>query len=127
MNWYISVLKKYATFSGRARRTEYWMFTLFNILIYIALAILAGVLGSISETLGSIVALVYGLYGLGVLIPSLAVTVRRLQDTGRDWYWILVSLIPLVGGIILLIFTVQDSQPGENKFGPNPKEGAANA
>lgn len=114
MNWYIGVLKQYAVFSGRARRTEYWMFTLINILIMIGLSIIESVLGISSGLFSTI-------YSLGVLLPSLGVSVRRLHDTNRSGWWILLALIPLIGAIVLIIFMVQDSTPGENQFGSNPK------
>ncbi|MGA5324319.1 DUF805 domain-containing protein [Streptomyces seoulensis] len=112
MHWYVDVLKKYAVFSGRARRKEYWMFFLFNLIISIVLAIVDNALDT------SILGIVYF---LAVLIPALAVTVRRLHDTSRSGWWILISLVPLVGGIILLVFTVSDSKPEANEYGPNPK------
>jgi len=119
MNWYLEVIKKYVDFSGRARRKEYWYFVLFNILITIALAIVDGALGLTNrEGLGPI----RGIYTLAVLIPSIAVVVRRLHDTGRSGWYILMGLIPCVGGIILLVFAVEDSEPGENQYGINPKE-----
>jgi uncharacterized membrane protein YhaH (DUF805 family) len=121
MDWYLEVLKKYAVFSGRARRKEYWMFTLFNVLISIVLAIVDRVLG-FGENGGT--GPLGALYSLAVLIPSLAVSVRRLHDTGRSGWWLLLGLVPCVGFIVLLIFMVQDSQPGANEYGPNPKEGA---
>lgn len=121
MHWYLDVLKKYAVFQGRARRKEYWMFTLFSMLIYIGLMIIEGILGMGSE--GGI-GLLSLFYSLGVLLPSLAVTVRRLHDTGRSGWWLLIGLIPLVGGIVLLVFMVLDGQPGSNQYGPNPKESA---
>jgi uncharacterized membrane protein YhaH (DUF805 family) len=117
MNWYLEALKKYAVFSGRARRTAYWMFVLFNVIIAVVLAIIDGLVGS-PGILGL-------LYGLAVLIPGLAVSVRRLHDTNRSGWWLLICLIPLVGAIILLVFMVQDSQPGENRYGPNPKAAVA--
>ena len=114
MNWYLNVLKdKYAVFSGRARRKEYWMFLLFNVLIAIGLGIIEAVIGT-GGLLGAV-------YSLAVLIPSIAVTVRRLHDTSRTGWWILIVLVPVVGTIILLIFMVLDSQPGDNEYGPNPK------
>jgi uncharacterized membrane protein YhaH (DUF805 family) len=114
MNWYLDIIKnKYATFSGRARRKEYWMFFLINILIAIALAIVEAILG-LPGILG-------GLYALALLIPGIAVTVRRLHDTGRTGWWILIALVPVIGFIILLVFMVLDSQPGDNAYGPNPK------
>ena len=113
MEWYLLVLKKYAVFSGRARRKEYWMFVLFNCIICFGLGFLAGFIDILSV-------LVF-LYLLGVMIPGLAVFVRRLHDTDRSGWWWLVGLIPLIGFIVLFVFLVQDSQPGTNKYGPNPK------
>ena len=114
MNWYLDVLKeKYAVFTGRARRKEYWMFLLFNVLIAIGLGIIEAVIGT-GGLLGAV-------YSLAVLIPSIAVTVRRLHDTSRTGWWILIVLVPVIGTIILLIFMVLDSQPGDNEYGPNPK------
>lgn len=120
MDWYIGVLKKYAVFQGRARRKEYWMFVLFNIIVSIILGILDRILGTASEAGGGLLS---GIYGLAVLIPGIAVTVRRLHDTGRSGWWILIVLVPVVGWIVLLVFMVIDSQPGANQYGPNPKEG----
>ncbi|MEM1433855.1 MAG: DUF805 domain-containing protein [Pseudomonadota bacterium] len=120
MSWYLEVLKKYAVFSGRARRKEYWFFFLFNLLVTIVLAFIDIATGAFSEAAG--IGLLSGIYTLGVLIPSLAVTVRRLHDTDRAGWWVLVSLVPLIGAIILLVFMVLDSQPGSNQYGPNPKE-----
>lgn len=119
MNWFLVALKKYATFSGRAQRAEYWYFLLFYLLIFIGLAIIDGVTGTFSAEAG--LGLLSGLYSLGILIPSLAVGVRRLHDTGRSGWWLLVGIIPLIGAIILIIFFVQDSVPGDNSYGPNPK------
>ncbi|MEU9922137.1 DUF805 domain-containing protein [Streptomyces griseoluteus] len=112
MHWYVDVLKKYAVFSGRARRQEYWMFFLFNLIISIVLAIVDAALDT------QVLQLVYG---LAVLIPGLAVAVRRLHDTGRSGWWILISLIPLVGFIILLVFLASEGKPEANEYGPNPK------
>ena len=112
MNWYINVLKNYAVFSGRARRQEYWMFFLFNFIFALA----ASLIGMF--TFG----VVYILYGIAVFVPSLAVAVRRLHDIGKSgWYWFIV-LIPVAGPIWFLVLMCTDSQPGENQYGPNPKE-----
>ena len=119
MKWYLEVLKKYATFNGRARRTEYWYFVLFNIIISIVLAIVDGMLGSFSTERG--VGLLEGIYSLAVLIPGIAVSVRRLHDTNRSGWWLLIVFVPLIGVIVLFVYMVQDSQPGENQYGPNPK------
>jgi uncharacterized membrane protein YhaH (DUF805 family) len=119
MNWYLEVLKKYADFNGRARRKEYWMFFLFNVIISIALLIVDGILGT-SAVPGTI-GLLGVVYLLALLIPGIAVAIRRLHDTGRSGWWILIGLVPFVGGIILIVFLVQDGTPGENQFGKNPK------
>lgn len=113
MNWYLKVLKDYAKFTGRARRTEFWMFALINLLISLGLAVVGVIAGGRG--------VLQGLYALAVLIPSLAVSVRRLHDTNRSGWWMLIGLIPLIGAIVLLVFAVQDSQVGDNQYGPNPK------
>jgi len=123
MNWYVEVLKKYAVFSGRSRRKEYWFFVLFNIIASIVLAMVDSATGSFNPetgmgTLGTI-------YALAVLLPSLAVSVRRLHDTGRSGWWLLLGLVPVIGAIVLLVFMVQDSKPGENEYGANPKGAGA--
>ena len=123
MNWYLEVLKKSAVFSGRARRKEYWFFVLFNIIISIVLAVIDGVTGSFSPEAG--MGLLGGIYTLAVLIPGIAVSVRRLHDTERSGWWLLIALVPLIGAIVLLVFMVQDSKPGQNQYGANPKEATA--
>ena len=112
-----SVFNNYATFSGRARRSEYWYFVLFNGLVGFAIGFVGGII--LGERLTNIVST---LYSLAVLVPSLAVGVRRLHDTGRSAWRYLFLLIPFVGWIILVVFLAQDSQPGVNVYGPNPKE-----
>lgn len=113
MQWYIDALKNYVVFTGRSRRKAYWMFVLVNIIIAIILAVIGGVIGD-NGLLG-------GLYNLAVLLPSIAIGIRRLHDTDRVGWWLLLALIPLVGVIILIVFYAQDSTPGPNRFGPNPK------
>jgi uncharacterized membrane protein YhaH (DUF805 family) len=120
MNWYLKVLKQYADFSGRARRKEYWMFVLFNMIFAIVAMFLDNVLGIAMEGIGY--GPLYGLYVLAMLIPGLAVVVRRLHDVGKSGWMILISLIPLIGTIWLLVLMVTDSNPGENQYGQNPKE-----
>ncbi|MFJ2111815.1 MULTISPECIES: DUF805 domain-containing protein [unclassified Streptomyces] len=112
MNWYLHVLKNYAAFSGRARRQEYWMFTLFSVLAALVLAILDTVLGV--NFLGNV-------YSLGILVPTLAVSVRRLHDTGRSGWWLLINLVPLVGWIVFLVFLVLEGEQAPNAHGQNPK------
>lgn len=114
MEWYLKALRQYADFEGRARRKEYWMFTLFNLIF----AILAMVIGGLLET----GAVFYFIYVLATLIPNLSVSVRRLHDVGKSGWMYLVAIIPLVGFIWLLVLFVTDSQPGDNEYGPNPKE-----
>jgi uncharacterized membrane protein YhaH (DUF805 family) len=118
MNWYLEVLKKYAVFNGRARRKEYWMFFLFNIIIAVILGLVEGFAGIAPESDQSVLGT---LYMLAVLLPGLAVGVRRLHDSDRSGWWLLIAFVPIIGAIILLVFMVQDSQPGENQYGPNPK------
>jgi uncharacterized membrane protein YhaH (DUF805 family) len=120
MNWYLKVLKQYADFNGRARRKEYWMFALFNVIFIAAAIILDNVLGL---TIGELpYGVFYFLYSLAILIPGLAVYVRRLHDIGKSGWMILIALIPIVGPIWLLVLTLTDSNHGENQYGPNPKE-----
>lgn len=103
---------KYATFSGRARRSEYWWFYLFYILCTIVLEFIV-----IAARNGLPFILL-----LGVILPSLAAMVRRLHDTGRSGWWFWIGVIPIVGAIILIVFLCQNSQPGTNQYGPSPKE-----
>jgi uncharacterized membrane protein YhaH (DUF805 family) len=117
MNWYLEVLKKYAVFNGRARRKEYWMFFLFNIIIALVLGFVEGLVGG-----PGVVGMVYS---LAVLIPGIAVSIRRLHDTDRSGWWLLIGLIPIIGAIVLIVFTVQDSKSGENQYGSNPKVATA--
>jgi uncharacterized membrane protein YhaH (DUF805 family) len=119
MNWYLGVLKKYAIFGGRARRKEYWYFFLFSLLISIVLSIIDSATGSFDPETG--LGLLSGIYSLAVLIPTLAVSVRRLHDTNRSGWWLLIGLIPLIGFIVLIVFFVFDSSPTENRYGSNPK------
>src|ERR1700704_2953021 len=99
MSWFIIALKKYATFSGRSRRSEYWYFTLFYLLIYILLMLVDMATGIYSTE--SEIGLLTTLFALAMLLPSLAVTIRRLHDTGHSGWWILIGAIPLLGGLIL--------------------------
>ena len=122
MNWYLDAWKNYVTFTGRSRRTAYWMFVLFNVIAIILANVIDNVLGLAGD--GG-----YGplsmIYGLAVFLPGLALAVRRLHDTGRSGWWMLISFLPLIGLIVLIVFFVQDSQPSSNQYGPNPKESPA--
>ena len=147
-NWYLEVLRKYAVFSGRARRKEFWCFSLVSFIIVLVLTVLDNQLGTFHRATD--LGLFVSLYCLAILIPEIAVTVRRLHDTGRSGWWILLmlpygvvgaamgvmsagempeamglvgimSIIGLIGLVVLLVFMVLDSQPGSNQFGSNPK------
>ena len=113
------VLKKYAEFNGRSRRKEYWMFVLFNLIISIALTSFERMLGLGSD---------YGtgflstIYSLGVLIPSIAVGIRRLHDIGKSGWWLLIVLVPVIGWIWIIVLLATDGHPGSNEYGINPKE-----
>ena len=120
MNWYLKVLKQYADFSGRARRQEYWMFTLFNMIFGFIAIILDNLLGIAMESVGY--GPLYGIYTLALVIPGLAVAVRRLHDVGKSGWMLLIALIPLVGAIWILVLFFTDSQKESNKWGQNPKE-----
>ena len=113
MDWYIGVLKKYAVFSGRARRKEFWMFFLFNFIIGVILGILSSIL--------SIFSILSFLYSAAILCPSIAVGIRRLHDIGRPGKYYLFVLIPLVGPILLLVWAAKEGVAGDNEYGPNPK------
>jgi uncharacterized membrane protein YhaH (DUF805 family) len=119
VRWYLAVLKKYAVLSGRARRTEYWMFALFTTLIAFGLIILDTTTGVANKSAGF--GVLTALYMLATFIPGFAVSVRRLHDIGRSAWWLLIGIVPLIGGLVLLIFTVMDGERGENRYGPNPK------
>lgn len=119
MNWYLGVLRKYAQFSGRARRKEYWYFILFNNIIMFGFPILAS---TINDDVLKVVAVIDAVYCLAVFIPSIAVTVRRLHDSNNSGWWTLLILIPYIGGLILIIFCVLPSYSGTNKYGDNPIE-----
>ena len=118
MSWYIKVLKNYAVFEGRASRKEYWMFFLCSLVVSVALSIVDMATGITNN--GNPFG-ISTLYALAVLLPGIAVSVRRLHDTGRSGWSLLLALIPFVGAILLLVYYCQDSQPGDNQYGPNPK------
>jgi uncharacterized membrane protein YhaH (DUF805 family) len=115
-----SVFKNYANFNGRARRSEFWFFALFNLIIYLAASVINYLIAGSSDTT-SIIGIIYLLYSLATILPALAVSWRRLHDIGKSGAYILFILIPLVGWIFLLAWFVKDSDMGENRFGPNPK------
>ena len=116
MDWYLDVLQNhYADFDGRARRKEFWMFVLFNILISLGITLIVGL---VSDSLASLLS---GLYSLAVLVPGIAVGVRRLHDTGKTGWLILLGLIPLINLVLLYFFAIE-GDPGPNEYGPDPKD-----
>ena len=123
MNWYLIALKKYAVFSGRSRRKEYWYFYLFYILFIFVLSFIDVMIGTYDAV--AEIGLIGGVFILFMLIPLLATSVRRLHDTDRSGWWLLINLIPLIGVIVFTVFTLQDSKPGENQYGSSPKNVAA--
>jgi uncharacterized membrane protein YhaH (DUF805 family) len=123
MQWYLKVLRQYADFTGRARRTEYWMFVLFTAIIQIVLAVLDSLLGLAFMPGTGVLTM---LYLLAVLLPSLGVSVRRLHDTGRSGWWVLIGLVPFLGAIVLIVFAALEGDRGPNAFGPDPKTAVGN-
>jgi uncharacterized membrane protein YhaH (DUF805 family) len=114
MEWYLKVVKEnYANFKGRARRKEYWMFALINMLFVFVVAIIDYFLGTFP--------IIYCIYLLAIVIPSIAVSVRRLHDIGKSGWWFFIGLIPIIGAIWLLVLLCTDGNPGENSYGPSPK------
>ncbi|SHK61204.1 DUF805 domain-containing protein [Epilithonimonas mollis] len=121
MNWYLKVLRQYADFNGRARRMEYWMFILFNIIFAIAAVILDNLLGlKFSSEIPY--GFIYLIYVLATLIPGIAVAVRRLHDVDKSGWFYLIAFIPIIGTIWLLILFCTEGTPGTNQYGVNPKE-----
>lgn len=111
MNYFMDALQRYADFTGRARRKEYWMFFLFYLIFYIGTVIIDAVLGTNFFAL---------IFALGLFVPSIAIAARRLHDTGRSGWWQLIALLPIIGAIVVLVFLVLDSTE-DNQYGPNPK------
>jgi uncharacterized membrane protein YhaH (DUF805 family) len=115
-SWKLVVLERYAKFDGRAGRAEFWWFVLANFLVYIALAILMQISG--------IFVVVYFVYGLATIVPSIAVAIRRLHDTDKSGWMLLLGLIPFVGFILLLVFYIQEGTSGPNQYGAGPEPDA---
>jgi uncharacterized membrane protein YhaH (DUF805 family) len=132
MDWYVQAIRKYAVFTGRSRRKEYWSFVFISWGVPFALATILAIAVPSILTFGAdenVAVLFYYIVGIIYLsyffhfIPSISVLVRRLHDIGRSGAWVFLSLIPFFGGLVLLFFTLSDSQPGSNAYGPNPKLG----
>jgi uncharacterized membrane protein YhaH (DUF805 family) len=118
-DWYYKVILNYTNFNGRARRQEYWYFTLVNVLVNLVMGIIDRVIGSVMQMDN------FGFFGviyaLFIMIPSIAVTVRRLHDSGRVGWWALIAFVPVIGILVLLYFLIQDSEEGSNQYGVSPK------
>ena len=121
MYWFGEALRKYADFDGRARRLEYWVFAA---VVYVGCVVLGG-LGASEKSPALLVAAF--VFGVMLLLPGLAVTVRRLHDTDHSGWWSLVGLVPFFGTVVMLIFLLTESEPGQNRFGPCPKRIPAHA
>lgn len=120
MKWYLKVLKQYADFSGRARRTEYWMYLLFNLIFAVIAAVLDNILG-LKFTPEIPYGYLYLLYALVTFLPGLAVSVRRLHDVDKSGWFLFISLIPIIGGIWLLVLYATEGTQGRNQYGDDPK------
>lgn len=120
MNEYLSVLKNYAKFDGRARRREFWFFALFNLIASVVASILDRTLGL---TFGPMVSYgyIYAVYAVAVIVPGVAVSIRRMHDIGKSGWWLLIVFVPIIGGIWLLVLFVTKGQSGSNAYGADPK------
>jgi uncharacterized membrane protein YhaH (DUF805 family) len=107
-------LNNYVTFNGRARRSEYWYFVLFTVIVQVIAGVLDEVIFRGAGVLGMVIS-------LALLLPGLAVSVRRLHDVGRSGWWLLIGLVPVVGFIVLIVWYVQRGEDGPNRFGPDPR------
>jgi uncharacterized membrane protein YhaH (DUF805 family) len=133
MEWMLMPLRRYADFSGRSRRKEYWMFTLGILIVYFLFFMLLMVGGGLSGMFDQsgappefgafawVIIALFGIFALGIFIPALAVIVRRLHDQDKSGWFILIQFIPYIGGIIMLIFMCIEGTKGENRYGPDPK------
>ena len=119
MSWYFEVWKKFATFSGRARRAEYWYFVLFNIIAAFIFGFIDGYTGNFNPEIGF--GPLGGLYTLAAIIPGFAVGIRRLHDVGKSGWWLLIGIIPLIGWIWIFVLIVTEGDSEQNQYGPNPK------
>ena len=121
MNYYLDVWRAYFDFSGRARRKEYWYFTLFHTIMEVAGFALAAAAYNDNRTIGTIFIGIAVLYYLASLVPSISVTVRRLHDIDMSGWWYFVQFVPVIGGIWLLVLMCTDGTKGPNQYGPDPK------
>ena len=122
-NWKLVVLERFAKFDGRAGRAEFWWFALANLVAYFGLLILMGIGFAIATGLGIVMVLVAVAYYIAIIVPSIGVAIRRLHDTDKSGWWLLIGLIPF-GGIVLLVFYIMEGTAGPNQFGPGPEPAA---
>ncbi|HEX5310806.1 DUF805 domain-containing protein [Aquabacterium sp.] len=118
--WISKAMKQYASFKGRAQRAEYWYFTLFYALTYLAARFIDEALGTTSRHEGG-TGLITFLTSFGLFIPAIAVSARRLHDIGKSGWWQLIAVVPVIGFLVIVAFAIRDSDLGSNKYGPNPK------
>ena len=118
MDWFVTVLKRYAVFTGRAGRPEFWSFTLVYLVSSVVLSFIDGILGTTSARTG--VGLLSGVFAVALFVPALAVTVRRLHDCDRSGWWTVISLVPVLGALVLLVLVLLKGTPGPNRFGSGP-------
>jgi uncharacterized membrane protein YhaH (DUF805 family) len=128
MDWYLMAWRRYAEFDGRSRRTEYWMFTLFNVLAVLALALAGGIGFAAARQFGVLFFVLFGVYVLAAIVPSLAIAVRRFHDTGKSGWLLLLLMVlgcipflGLIANVIQIVFLCTDSELGPNQYGYNPK------
>ena len=114
MNFYLDVWKKFADFGGRSRRKEFWLFWLINMAINFVLSFLTAKLGVVGT-------IITGIFGLAILVPSLAVAIRRMHDIGKSGWWICINFVPLIGTIWYIVLAAKDSEAGNNQWGAYPK------
>ncbi len=119
MHWYLEGFRRYFDFTGRTRRRGYWIFSLFHIIVTVLVIFADAFTGTLNPQTG--LGIIGWLYTLFSFIPGLAITARRLQDTGKAGWWLLLIFVPFIGAIAIFGFTLQDSEAGANDFGPNPK------
>ena len=122
MSWFVKCLQNYVTFSGRARRKEYWMFVLFNLIIGFVLGFVEGLLNLFPGSEASVLA---NIFSLAVLLPGISVSVRRMHDIDKSGWWLWIGAVPIVGAIVLLVFACMEGTKGTNRFGPDPKAESA--
>ncbi|KQR18411.1 MULTISPECIES: DUF805 domain-containing protein [Xanthomonas] len=128
MEWMLLPLKRYADFEGRSRRKEYWMFMLLQVIVLVVLGIMFGIAAAVMGgengpgPLAWVVGAIMAIFVLALIVPSIAVTVRRLHDQGKSGWFYLISFVPYVGGFVVLVFMCLDGTPGPNQYGESPKQ-----